>query len=37
VVNRIVVNPTRKATGWYQAGEKKYRFNPSNVTIEWVA
>lgn len=34
-IKRIVINKTRKATGWYDAGDKKYRFNPSSVIIEW--
>jgi hypothetical protein len=35
VIKSIVVNKTRKSTGWYKAGEKYYRFRPESVEIHW--
>lgn len=35
VIKQIKIMPTRKATGWYVAGDKRFRFNPSSVVVEW--
>jgi hypothetical protein len=38
VIKKVVVHPSRKATGWYQAGDRACRINVENVEnveIQW--